>query len=570
MTKSGEERDLAALAPGPTSRAEVALQGIYEISKILAVPGRLDAVLSHVLKVLASFFDLRRGLIVLIDDAGQTSSAIGLGWRDGEAKRQFEKLPERVVGRIVTSKMPVIVADVARDSLFGGWAAENVGEGRNVAFIGVPIKHRGQVSGALIIDRLHDGAAEAGIEEDARFLAMIANMVGQTLHLYDVVTRDRERMMDDQRRLEKEPPRQPMQHGEQALSGIVGGSRAILAVFNQINVVARTHTTVLLRGESGTGKELFARAAHDLSPRKNGPFIRLNCAALPETMLESELFGHEKGSFTGAVGQRKGRFELADRGTLFLDEIGEISPAFQAKLLRVLQEGEFERVGGSQTVKVDVRFVFATNKNLEAAVERGQFRADLYYRINVVSILLPPLRERPDDVALLGQEFLRRFNQENGTRKKLTTAAVRLLQACNFPGNVRELENCVRRTATLARDEAIGEADFACTSNSCLSSTLWKDVAPISRPFVPLDAVSEPYADPDGTEVAPAASSRIPARGGRAIFDGGHSSVPERDEIINAMEKAGWVQAKAARLLNLTPRQIAYALGKHHIPIKKF
>ncbi len=437
----------------------------------------------------------------------------------------------------------------------------------------MPIKHRGQVIGTLIIDRIHDGGhegqARASIEEDARFLAMIANMVGQTLHLYDVVTRDRERLMEDQRRLEKEPPRQPALRGEQALIGIVGASQAIRAVFNQINVVARTHTTVLLRGESGTGKELFARAAHDLSPRKSGPFIRLNCAALPETMLESELFGHEKGSFTGAVGQRKGRFELADKGTLFLDEIGEISPAFQAKLLRVLQEGEFERVGGSQTVKVDVRFVFATNRNLEAAVERGQFRADLYYRINVVSILLPPLRERPDDVSLLAQEFLRRFNEENGTRKKLTTTAVRLLQACDFPGNVRELENCVRRTATLAREEGIGEADFACSADACLSSTLGKgsgkDFSP-RRPFVRVDEIAAPNPGPDTL----AASLPSRTRSGRALYEGVHAGVPERDQLIVAMEKAGWVQAKAARLLNLTPRQIAYALGKHHIPIKKF
>ncbi|MGO9391601.1 nif-specific transcriptional activator NifA [Rhodoblastus sp.] len=568
MSSLGEDQDLASRAPGPAGRAEIALQGIYEISKILAVPGRLDAVLSHVLAVLASFFDLRRGLIALIDEAGQPTSAVGIGWRDGEAKDHFASLPEKVVGRIVATKMPVIVEDVARDSLFLGWQADKVDGGRRVGFIGVPIKHRGQVIGTLIIDRIHNG--DASIEEDARFLAMIANMVGQTLHLYDVVTRDRERLMEEQRRLEKEPPRQPILRGEQALIGIVGASQAIRAVFNQINVVARTHTTVLLRGESGTGKELFARAAHDLSPRKSGPFIRLNCAALPETMLESELFGHEKGSFTGAVGQRKGRFELADKGTLFLDEIGEISPAFQAKLLRVLQEGEFERVGGSQTVKVDVRFVFATNKNLEAAVERGQFRADLYYRINVVSILLPPLRERPEDVNLLAQEFLRRFNEENGTRKKLTTTAVRLLQACDFPGNVRELENCVRRTATLAREEAIGEADFACSSDACLSSTLGKgsgqDFATGLRPFVRVDEIAAPDPAPDRL----AGSLRSRTRNGRAVYEGAHAGVPERDQLIGAMEKAGWVQAKAARLLKLTPRQIAYALGKHHIPIKKF
>jgi Nif-specific regulatory protein len=562
--KSGldEEQDLAARLPVPSSRAETALLGIYEISKILAVPGRLDQVLFHVLHVLAGFFDLRRGLVALLDENGAAKSAVCVGWRDGEARDHFANLPEKVVGRIVADKMPVIVEDAARDSLFAGWSEAGAGEGKSLGFIGVPIKDRGQVIGALVIDRIHGGGAEAGVEEDARFLTMIANMVGQTLHLYDVVTRDRERLMDEQRRLEKEPPRKAVPRGEQALIGIVGASPAIRAVFNQINVVARTHTTVLLRGESGTGKELFARAAHDLSPRKNAAFIRLNCAALPETMLESELFGHEKGSFTGALGQRKGRFELADKGTLFLDEIGEISPAFQAKLLRVLQEGEFERVGGSETVKVDVRFVFATNKNLEAAVERGQFRADLYYRINVVSILLPPLRERPEDVSLLAQEFLRRFNEENGARKKLTTSAVRLLQACNFPGNVRELENCVRRTATLARDEAIVEADFACSSDACLSSTLWKDIGTPPRPLVRLDDV----AAPDCAAPTPRARTRGGALRGGAPAGG----VPERDQLIGAMEKAGWVQAKAARLLNLTPRQIAYALAKHRIPIKKF
>ncbi len=318
------------------------------------------------------------------------------------------------------------------------------------------------------------------------------------------------------------------------------------AVFNQINVVARTHTTVLLRGESGSGKELFARAIHDLSPRKNDPFIRLNCAALTETMLESELFGHEKGSFTGARGQHKGRFERAHTGTLFLDEIGDISPAFQAKLLRVLQDGAFERVGGSQTVKVDVRFVFATNRNLERAVERGDFRADLYYRINVVSILLPPLRDRPEDIGLLAQEFLRRFNEENGARKELSAAALRRLQGCWFPGNVRELENCVRRAAVLSHADVIGDADFACSDDSCLSSTLWRDFMP--------DTPAPPEAAP------PSRSGGVRGRG----------SGPEREKLIDAMEKAGWVQAKAARLLNLTPRQIAYALVKHRIPIKKF
>jgi len=556
--------------PALSCRADVALRGIYEISKVLSVPGRLDDVLSQVLALLASFVDMRRATIALIDETGDARPVAGHG---GFVKDcGGAPLPERAVGRVVTSKAPLIVDNVETDSNFSGWPVDSGAASKAQALIAAPILDRGVAIGLLAIDRPADGSHRAATDSDARFLGMIAHMIGQTLHLYDVVSRDRARLMEDQRRLEKESPRRVEMSGEQALIGIVGASRAIRTVFDQINVVARTHTTVLLRGESGTGKELFARATHDLSPRKEAPFIRLNCAALPESMLETELFGHEKGSFTGAIGQRKGRFELADKGTLFLDEIGEISPAFQAKLLRVLQEGEFERVGGSQTVKVDVRFVFATNKNLEAAVERGEFRADLYYRINVVSILLPPLRDRPDDVTLLAQEFMRRFNEENGTRKRLTNPALRLLQDCNFPGNVRELENCVRRTATLSHDDALNEGDFACTHGACLSSTLWKPAQAGARPPGRAIVQMEPFDESVSRRPAIAAASRSETlrsnAGGR--INGGGSPTPDRESLIVAMEKAGWVQAKAARLLNLSPRQIAYALGKHHIPIKKF
>ena len=304
-------------------------------------------------------------------------------------------------------------------------------------------------------------------------------------------------------------------------------ARQFRSVLDKIKIVARSNSTVLLRGEFGTGKELFARATHDLSPRKKGPFIKLNCAALPELVLESELFGHEKGAFTGALSQRKGRFELADRGTLFLDEIGEISPTFQAKLLRVLQEGEFERVGGMRTLKVDVRLVAATNKNLEEAVTRGEFRADLYYRINVVSISLPALRDRPDDVYLLAREFLQRFNEEHKTQLSLTMSAKGVLEGCYFPGNVRELENCVRRTATLAKGVKIVADDFACRHDECLSSTLWKGMVAatgsfkiISRseqnspPRVVLPQVRAPVSLPERHTPPPAA---IPPPGHRML-----------------------------------------------------
>ena len=566
-----------------SSRAEISLQGIYEISKILSAPSRLELSLSKVLAILSSFLAMRHGLIALLGENGEPDTVVGIGWREGLAKEHFERLPERAIGQIVTTKMPVVVEDVATHPLFVDWSKnEGSANGSRISFIGVPIKERERVIGALTIDRVWDGHATFRYDEDVRFLVMIANLVGQTLRLYEVVVRDRERLMDEQRRLDKKLPR-PATKNEQILTGIVGASKSIRSVFDMINVVARTHTTVLLRGESGTGKELFARATHDLSPRAKGPFIKLNCAALPESMLESELFGHEKGSFTGASGQRKGRFELADKGTLFLDEIGEISPAFQAKLLRALQEGEFERVGGMQTVKVDVRFVFATNKNLEAAVSRGEFRADLYYRINVVSIQLPPLRERPDDVVLLAEEFLQRFNRENATDHNLTEAALNVLEGCYFPGNVRELENCVRRTATLAKSEAIVESDFACHNDTCLSSTLWKGVIPAKETsrVRPPKATPVPPPPSENAAQADAAAVRLPPLKTIPLSDLALSGVEpgpeftsnggsERERLVSAMEKAGWVQAKAARLLNLTPRQIAYALTKHQIPVKKF
>jgi Nif-specific regulatory protein len=342
---------------------------------------------------------------------------------------------------------------------------------------------------------------------------------------------------------------------------------------------------VLLRGESGTGKELFARAVHDLSLRRAKPFVKLNCAALPESVLESELFGHERGAFTGAVAQRAGRFELANGGTLLLDEIGEISTAFQAKLLRVLQEGEFERVGGTRTLKVDVRLIFATNKNLEEAVARGEFRADLYYRISVVPVFLPPLRERPGDVALLAQNFLEQFNSENKRSQIFSMSAIETLQRCYFPGNVRELENCVRRTATLAHEEMIIDKDFACASGKCLSALLWtgsgsgayfgpagpegqrQSAAGHSAETAASESV---YSSPFGSSP----ESQRELKDGEDLKDGvGYPPVRrmiEKEKLIEGMEKAGWVQAKAARLLGLSLRQVNYALKKYNIEVKRF
>jgi two-component system NtrC family response regulator len=248
------------------------------------------------------------------------------------------------------------------------------------------------------------------------------------------------------------------------IEGIIGESGQMLEVLSLVRRVAPSEATVLIRGESGTGKELIANAIHFASPRASGPLVKVNCAALPETLLESELFGHEKGAFTGAIGSRQGRFELANGGTIFLDEIGDLPLHLQAKLLRVLQEREYEKVGSSHPVKVNARVIAASHRPLEALIKAGQLREDLYYRLNVVSIFIPPLRERRSDLALLIDHFLRRFAEKNGkTIRGLTHEAREILLRYDYPGNVRELENLIERAVVLTRDDVIGSGDLPLT-----------------------------------------------------------------------------------------------------------
>ncbi len=245
------------------------------------------------------------------------------------------------------------------------------------------------------------------------------------------------------------------------LEGLVGKSPQMQKIYDLIETVSQTDATVLIQGESGTGKEMVANAIHFKSLRKNGPFVKVNCSALPETLLESELFGHEKGAFTGAIKQRKGRFEMADGGTLFLDEIGELSPGVQVKLLRVLQERKFERVGGNETLSVNVRLICATQKDLKEEIQRGDFREDLYYRLNVVPIQLPPLRERREDILLLADHFLEKFSRKMGKEiTGLSQEAKTLLLKYPFPGNIRELENMLERAIALLKGKVIQAGDL--------------------------------------------------------------------------------------------------------------
>nr|WP_103220482.1 nif-specific transcriptional activator NifA [Roseibium marinum] len=570
-----------ALWHGTNGKSDIGLFGIYEISKLLNEPARLESVLASVANVLSSFLQMRLSMIVILDEAGDPEIVATADGVDGSGARRTDTLPQVVIDRLVATQTPLVVQNIASDPLFAE-VAERITEGLSggVAFLGVPIKAGNQVVGTLSIDRVRDGATTFRIDEDLRFLKMVANLIGQSVRLHRILSADRQRLLNERSALEKALNQELADKGhlpKPRIGGIVGESDKVRKVMEKIAVVAQSNSTVLLRGESGTGKELFARAIHDMSPRKSKPFVKLNCAALPESVLESELFGHEKGAFTGAVGQRQGRFEMANGGTLLLDEIGEISANFQAKLLRVLQEGEFERVGGSKTLKVDVRLVCATNKDLEAAVSKGEFRADLYYRINVVPVFLPPLRDRPGDVRLLARNFLDRFNKENGRKLRLSGTALNVLERCYFPGNVRELENCVRRTATLAASEVIDRCDFACASGDCLSALLWTGGGRSNPAEMAVSTAGStvPEAGPAGAAFASA--SELPVSPSQGCSHAGEGSCPataggrptDREHLIEAMERAGWVQAKAARLLGLTPRQIGYALRKQGIEVKR-
>jgi len=526
---------------------------IYEISKILGSSLDLSVTLREVLNVLVIHLETRRGLLSLMHESGELHLVSAVGLSDEEFRCGRYRVGEGITGKIFQTGTPSVVRDISQEPLFLARTGprESV-DGKKIAFVGVPIKAARETLGVLCIDRVV-GEGVRSLDDDVRFLTMVANLIGQTVRLYRSVTAERSQLLEEKRLLKKEL------HAKYKLDNVIGISKAMQEVFAEVHQSAPSRSTMLLRGESGTGKEVIARAIHYMSPRKDGPFIKLNCAALSETLLESELFGHEKGAFTGAQAERKGRFELAHGGTLFLDEIGEISPAFQAKLLRVLQEREFERVGGSRSIKVDVRLITATNRDLEKAVVKGEFRADLYYRINVVSIFIPPLRERREDIPYLVEHFLEKFRLENHRPLLMTPQALNIMVNCYWPGNVRELENCVERTATMVRGDLINEVHFSCQQNKCLTQLLHE---PLQAEPV---AVSGPleYAAARGRAVIPikeAPSSAAPEP----------PPTSERERLIWALEQCGWVQAKAARALNISPRQMGYALQKFNIEVKKF
>jgi Nif-specific regulatory protein len=552
-------------------RSHVELITVYEICRILGASLDIDRTFRAGLNVLAAHLGLPRAMIVMADGANadlRVHSSVGLS-REQEQRGRWQA-GEGVIGHVFVTGMPVVLPDVANAPEFiDRTGAFNAPDERMLAFMVVPLKADNVVVGVLAAQRVVEAGAR--LTDDQRFLTMVATLLAQAVSLHAAVRDGHQRLQIETTRLQKALKREP--RGRVALDNVVGESKPMQEVFVEVHQAAPSRATVLLRGESGTGKEAIARSIHYLSPRKEAPFVKVNCAALSETLLESELFGHEKGAFTGASGERKGRFELAHGGTLFLDEIGDISPAFQAKLLRVLQEREFERVGGNKPVKVDVRLICATNRDLEKMVQRGEYRADLYYRINVVSIFLPPLRERRADIPPLVAHFLDRYNKDNRRDLKLTPDAMKVLTSCYWPGNVRELENCIERTATMAQGDHIRDLAFPCKQNRCLTQTLHfvekADAVAAVRGLALAEAAA------GGVDSAPGSPPSVTRIGPTVGASGERPAAPaeppqgERQRLIWAMEQCGWVQAKAARLLRVTPRQLGYALSKHRIEVRK-
>jgi Nif-specific regulatory protein len=413
--------------------------------------------LGPMLGILGVRAGLSRGMVTLLNRAtGLLRIEEADGLTAAEKERGVYRLGEGLVGRVFETGLPITVGDLSREGRFLNRAKNRTQEDMaGKTYYCVPICSGGAVIGTLSAERHVAGAdAERVRTGDRRFLEKVSSIIADSAKL-------RERILEEQWKTRGAQSAQAQ--GEALASGVIGeGSRIIGTssvmrdVFQMLKQVAPSEATVLISGESGTGKELIAAEIQRLSRRAGSPFVKINCAALPESIIESELFGHEKGAFTGALSRHIGKFEAAHQGTLFLDEIGELPPQIQVKLLRVLQEREVERVGGSTTVKVDVRLIAASNKNLEAAIGQGRFREDLFYRLNVFPLVIPPLRERKSDIVLLADHFTEKYAQRNDKLiKRISSVAIDLLTSYTWPGNVRELENCIERAVILTTDMVI-------------------------------------------------------------------------------------------------------------------
>ncbi len=488
------------------------------VSRTLNLQESMDATL----RILQQSYHIRSGAIFLAENRRHLNVTASVGYAPATRKTTYA-FGEGLTGRIAETGKPIVVPQVSKEPLFlnrmSSWNRKRDGE---QTFIGVPISSDYATLGVLIVNLKYN--PKRHLSNTLKFLTLVGSALAQPIRFNKLLKMEREKILNERVLLDERLK------DKFSFQNIIGNSSEMRDVYEKVAQVAPAETTVLLRGESGTGKELIAQAIHFNSPRKDKPFIKVNCAAIPENLIESEFFGFEKGAFTGALTQKKGRFELADRGTIFLDEIGELTPLTQVKLLRVLQEHEFERIGGTETLHVDVRIIAATNANLEKLMAEGKFREDLYYRLNVFSIFLPPLRERRTDILLLADHFMFKYGRKHGKAiKRISTPAIDMLMRYHWPGNVRELENCIERAVLVCEDQVIHSYHLPPTLQTAESSN--------TLPKMSLEKAVSSY---------------------------------EKELIQDALKSARGIKAKAARLLDTTERILSYKIDKHHIDVSRF
>jgi Nif-specific regulatory protein len=452
---------------------------LAEVSRTITHEDDINKVLRLVLFIMSENMNMLRGMITILNrDSGEIVINESFGLTEKEKERGRYQIGEGVIGHVVKTGKAVIVPSIHNEPLFLDRTRSRAkAKKESLCFICIPIKAGTEIIGTLSADRQLETtagdktakAAKAGekrtdmLQHYVDQLSIIASMISQAVRIKQLAHEESEKKPLETKNTEL-PARKPLpeKHEEETITeaerpaNIIGNTKPMISLYKMIDKIAKTNATTLVLGESGVGKELVASAIHFKSHRYEKPFIKFNCAALPESIVESELFGHEKGAFTGASVTRQGRFELAHTGTIFLDEVGELSLAVQAKLLRIIQEKEFERVGGSKTIKVDVRVIAATNRNLEELIRNGLFREDLYYRLNIFPITVPPLRERKTDILLLADYFVEKYNAANhkGIRR-ISTTSIDMLMRYHWPGNVRELQNCIERAVILSEDNVI-------------------------------------------------------------------------------------------------------------------
>lgn len=487
---------------------------VNEITKILTGDYTFEESLREVLKVLYSYLGVEHSFIAIREgNALKIASSYGYFLNKDVA---FKK-GEGITGRVFQRGIPLVIPNVKYNSAF----ANKTGIGRVLtekhALIAAPIKVGGEVKGVITIFK--EFSNKESLENFYQIVNVIGNLLGMFFKLREKFESEKKAWEEQRKELTRELSE------KYSLHGLIGKSKVMKGIIETVEKVAKTDSTVLILGESGTGKSLIARIIHYESNRREKPFLTVNCASIPETLLESELFGYEKGAFTGAYTTKKGKFEIANGGTIFLDEIGDIPLSLQAKLLRVLQEKEIERLGSEKPIKVDVRIITATNKDLEKLVKEGKFREDLYYRINVVPLYVPPLRERKEDIPLLIDYYLKELNKKYGKEVYLSEDALEVLLEYDYPGNIRELINLIERIVIL--------------NNGRVTAS---DLPEFLR-----------RKEEKRTEDLPKLIEET-----------------EKRRIIEALEKTGYVKSRAAKLLGYTLRQLDYRIKKYGIEVKKF